>query len=80
MNKGLGFAVILTLCGIGSAFAAEPTACELKVAETMMQSHNLDEDRDAKEKKLAREQVRVYQLQQRVIELEKELAAMKEKP
>lgn len=77
MTKVLGFVLLLTAYGIGYAVAAEPTACELKVAETMMQAHNLDTDRDTKEQKLAREQVKNYQLQQRVIELEKELAALK---
>lgn len=52
-------------------------ACEDQLAQATVQAHNLDTDRDQKERALAQEQVTSYMLRQQVTQLQKQIVDMK---
>lgn len=75
---------LLVLCSVfvyaGFALAqdkAKGPACEDQLAQATVQSHNLDTDRDQKERALAQEQVTSYMLRQQVAQLQKQIVDMK---
>lgn len=71
--------VVLALAVVGDGLAEDkkgPT-CQDQLTETTVQAYNLDKDRDAKEQALAKSQVTIYQLQNQVAFLNKQLADAK---
>jgi peptidoglycan hydrolase CwlO-like protein len=72
---------LLLLClvfiGIGAAAAyaeEKPPTCPEQLSEVTVQAYNLDNDRDTKERVVAKLQVKVYQLQTQIKQLETQLA------
>lgn len=74
-------AVLLLLCvtSIASAQDAKPPqpSCQEQLNDQTVLAHNVATDRSTKEIQLAKAQVKIYQLQDRNTQLEKQIAEMK---
>lgn len=69
--------VVIALVGDVQAEDKKGPTCQDQLTETTVQAYNLDKDRDAKEQALAKSQVTIYQLQNQVAFLNKQLADAK---
>jgi hypothetical protein len=73
-------AVVVALFAVGVAFAEEKAkgpSCQEQLNETKVQAYNLDQDRDLKERTLAKAQTMIYGLQEQNAQLQKQIVDMK---